>query len=85
MSAVRCNVNVSRYDGDVMFGYECVRAGRCKFGLYPSMPPDFDMVCAFYQGGSCLQQAAHIAALEDLKHAITAEIKRIKSGDEEAS
>jgi hypothetical protein len=85
MSAVRCNVTVSRYDGDVMFGYDCVRSGRCKFGLYPSMPPDPDMQCAFYQGGSCLQQAAQLAALVNLKSDINAEIKRLEAEAKEAS
>lgn len=85
MSSVRCNVNVNSYDGDVAFGYDCVRSGRCKFGLFPTMPPDPDMVCAFYQNGSCLQQAAQLAALANLKSYINAEIKRLEAEAKEAS
>ena len=85
MSAVRCNINVSRYDGEVGFNYDCVRAGRCKFGLYPSVPPEPDMECAFLRCGSCLQQAAQLAALVNLKSDINAEIKRLEAEAKEAS
>jgi len=85
MSAVRCNVNVSSYDGDVMFGYDCVRSGRCRFGIYPTIPPDPDMECAFYRGGSCVQMTAQLAALANLKRDITAEIKRLEAEAKEAS
>ena len=85
MSAVRCNINVSSYDGDVAFSYDCIRSGRCKFGLYPTMPPDPDMECSFYRGGSCLQQAAQQAALANLKSDINAEIKRLEGEAKEAS
>ena len=84
MSAVRCNINVSSYDGDVQISYDCVGAGRCKFGLYPTMPPDPDMECAFYRGGSCLQQSAQLAALDNLKSDINAEIKRLEAEAKEA-
>lgn len=85
MSAVRCNVNVSSYDGDVAFSYDCVRSGRCRFGIYPTMPPDPDMECAFYRGGSCVQMTAQLAALANLKRDITAEIKRLEAEAKEAS
>lgn len=85
MSAVRCNVNVSSYDGDVEFSYDCVRSGRCRFGIYQTMPPDPEMECAFYQGGSCVQMMAKLAALAKLKRDITAEIKRLESYAKEAS
>lgn len=79
MSAVRCNVNVSSYDRDVVFRYDCVRSGRCRFGICPTMPPDPDMECAFYRRGSCVQMMAQLAALANLKRDITAEIKRLEA------
>jgi hypothetical protein len=81
MNAVRCNINASSYDGDVSFIFDCVRDGRCKFGLYESMPPESHMECTFYRNGTCMQQAARIAALKELNSNIKAEIKRIESED----
>lgn len=85
MSAVRCNINVASYDGDVQISYECVRTGRCKFGLYPMTPPERDMECGFYASGTCIQTGAQLAALRNLKSDINAEIKRLEAEAKEAS
>lgn len=84
MSAVRCNVNVASFDGEVEFSFHCVRSGRCKFGLYPITPPEPDMECGFYAHGACIQKGAQLAALDNLKRDLNAEFKRLEAEIKEA-